>query len=123
MKLFLRLILIGALTYFLSLFLPWWILVVVSFVVGWLIPGSGLNAFTSGFLGVGIVWMSYAWKLDVANNSLFSSKMLALLPVSDNVVLLALVGLIGGFCGGFAALTGSLIRQPKAAQKSGSYYQ
>ncbi len=123
MKLFFRLILIGVFTYFLSMFLPWWILVLVAFIVGWLIPGASFSSFTSGFLGVGFVWMGYAWHLDANNDSQFSTLMTSILPVGDNIILLVIVGLVGGLCGGFATMTGALLRSSKPKKNSGSLYQ
>ena len=123
MKLFLRLIIIGVLTYFLSMMTPWWIVVVIGFVVGWLIPGGVLNSFMSGFLGVGIVWLGHSWKLDVTNDSQFSSMILQIVPLGDTLLLIALVGVIGGLCGGLATLTGALIRKPKKETSAGGYYQ
>ncbi len=123
MKLFFRLLLIGVFTYFLSMFLPWWILVLISFIVGWLLPGSSFSSFTSGFLGVGIVWMGYAWHLDAKNDSQFSTLMTSILPVGDTLILLVIVGVVGGLCGGFATMSGSLLRSSKPKKNTGSFYQ
>jgi len=123
MKFFLRLILIGILTYFLSIIAPWWIIVIIGFLGGLLIPGSSMTVFVSGFLGVGIIWMAYAWKLDAENESRFSNVILELLPVSDSTILIALLGVIGGLCGGLSSLTGALLRQPKPKKSPGGYYQ
>jgi hypothetical protein len=123
MKLFVRIILIGGLTYFLSFYFPWWIVTVVAFAVGALIPGGGLNVFISGFLGAGIVWLGYAWKLDEANNSSFSSTIVQLFPIPQDPIFLVVVsGLAGALCGGLGALTGSLLRKPKKSTRAG-YYQ
>jgi hypothetical protein len=122
MKLFLRIILIGALTYFLSLIFPWWILAVVGFTVGLLIPGGSLSTFISGFLGIGIIWMGHAWSLDAKNDSQFTEVMIQVIGIVDDpIVLIAIVGLIGGLVGGFATMTGALLRQP-AKKKGGSGY-
>ena len=90
MNFFLRLILIGILSYFFSMFTPWWIVVVIGFTGGILIPGGSLRVFVSGFLGVGIVWMGYAWKLDSENESSFSNIILGLFPINDSIVLIVL---------------------------------
>jgi len=123
MKLFLRLILIAALTYFLSLWLPWWILAVIGFGVGVLIPGGSLSTFISGFLGVGIIWMGHAWNLDAKNDSVFTQQMLQVLGLFDDpILLIAFIGFIGGLVGGFATMTGSLFRQPAKTKKGSGYY-
>lgn len=123
MKLFIRIILIGTLCYFLSLWFPWWIIVVAGAVIGYLIPGGALSTFTSGFLGTGIVWLGHAWNLDSKNGSQFSSVILEIIPLGDSMVLIAVIGLIGGLCGGFATMTGGLLRRPVKSKQTGGYYQ
>jgi hypothetical protein len=124
MKLFLRLILIGVLTYFLSLIFPWWIIVIIGIGVGLLIPGGSLSTFISGFIGVGIVWMGHAWNLDALNGSVFTLKMLEVLGLFDDTLLLIVfTGFIGGLVGGFATMTGSMFRvPPKKVGGTGGYY-
>ncbi len=122
MNFFLRLILISILSYFLSFIAPWWIIVVVGIIGGLLLPGSSLTVFVSGFLGVGMVWMGYAWMLDSANESHFSSMISEIFPINDPLLLIVFAGLIGGFCGGFSALTGSTLRMTDLKKKSKGYY-
>lgn len=123
MKLFIRMILIGALAYFASLIFPWWIIVIIGFILGWAIPGGTINAFASGFLGVGLLWMGYAWKIDTNNDSVFSSVMLEIIPLGDTMLLIVTVGVIGGLCGGLATMSGSMLRRRNNKPKSSGYYQ
>ena len=123
MKFFLRLILIGVLTYFSSFVAPWWIIVVVAFVGGISLPGNSITVFVSGFLGVGIVWMGYAWMLDTANESRFSSMIGEILTIGDSLLLVVASGVVGGICGGCSAISGSLLRQGDPKAKSSGYYQ
>lgn len=123
MKLFLRMILIAAISYFASFVLPWWIIVLAGALIGFLIPGGVLNSFISGFLGVGIVWTGYAWKLDAENDSVFSGVILEILPLGDNLTLILTVGVLGGICGGLGTITGSLLRKPAKKKKQPGYYQ
>ena len=116
-------ILIGILTYFLSAFLPWWILVIVSYVTGLIIPGAAFGSFISGFLGVGLVWMGYAWSLDANNESTFSNIILEIIPLGDSMILIAVTGAVGGLLGGFACMTGSLFRNTSKKKRASGYYQ
>ncbi|MEQ9404530.1 MAG: hypothetical protein RIM99_13130 [Cyclobacteriaceae bacterium] len=122
MKLIIRIILIGALTYFLSPFLHWWTGMVVAMVVCALSPSTLLNAFVAGFLGVGLVWLGSAWVLDVANESAFSSVIVQLFPIEDPVLLVLLAGLIGGISGGLAGTTGASFRHIFQKKKQQGYY-
>lgn len=122
MKLIVRLIVIGALTYFLSPFAMWWTAMVIAFIVCYTSPSSGLNAFVAGFLGVGLVWMGHAWNIDVLNESAFSNTIAEIMQVSDPILLVFATGLVGGLAGGFASLSGTTFRQLFVKQKKRSLY-
>ncbi|SNS83607.1 hypothetical protein SAMN05421640_1446 [Ekhidna lutea] len=122
MKLIIRLIVIGALTYFLSPFTMWWVVMLIAFLVCYVSPSSGLNAFVAGFLGVGLVWMGHAWNLDVQNDSAFSSITAEIMQIGDPILLVFATGLIGGLAGGFAALSGTTFRQLFIKPKQRSLY-
>ena len=122
MKLIVRLIVIGVLTYFVSPFSFWWSAMVIAFVVCYISPSSGLNAFIAGFLGVGLVWMGHAWNLDVLNQSLFSTTVAEIIQIGDPILLVFGTGLIGGLAGGFASLSGTTFGQLFIKQKKRSLY-
>lgn len=122
MKLLIRLILITVFAYFLPFYLPWWSLVVIAFIIGFLINGTGFGVFVSGFLGGGLTWMIYAWYLDVTTNSILSVKVVQLFPFEDTLFLIIATGLIGALCGGFGALSGSAFRDLFIKHKPKSYY-
>ena len=122
MKLIIRLIVIGALTYFLSPLFTWWTAMVIAFLVCYISPSSGLNAFVAGFLGVGLVWMGHAWNIDVLNESAFSLQVAEIMQVSDPILLVFATGLIGGLAGGFASLSGTSFRSLFIKPKQRSLY-
>lgn len=122
MKLLARLLLVMILTYFLSLYLPWWVVFAVSFLVGFTIHGNGLNVFIASFLGAGLVWMLYAWYLDINTQRILSEKVVELFPFEDAMLLIVATGLIGGLCGGFGGLTGNSFRQLFLKKKQKSFY-
>jgi len=111
MKLIFRTLLLGVILFFLPSYFPWWSLVAISFVVGFLIPGPGINAFISGFLGGGISWLLLAWRIDSATSSYLSEKMVGFFPFSDATYLIILAGLIGAIASGTSTLTGNSLRQ------------
>lgn len=122
MKLIARIIIITSISYLLSFYMPWWIIVVISFLTGFLLEGNGFNVFLSGFLSGGILWMSYAWILDYQTNSLLTTKVASLFELSDHVYLIILSGLIGGMGAGLGASTGSSFRNIFIKKKSKSFY-
>lgn len=122
MKLVFRIIIITALTYFLSGYLPWWIVVFISGIVCFIVHGNGINAFISGFLGGGITWLAYAWVLDIETQSVLSNKVVGLFPFDDNTFLIIAAGLIGALSGGLGGLTGNTFRSVLTKKKDKSFY-
>jgi hypothetical protein len=122
MKFILRLILITAGCYFIPFYAPWWIIFVITGLVGYLIPGNGFVVFNAGFLGGGLVWLGYAFKLDVETQSIKSEKLVQLFPVSDPTYLIIAAGVTGAFSAGFGALTGNSFRQIFIKKKQKSLY-
>jgi len=122
MKLIARIIIILAASYLLSFYAPWWILMIISFLVGFSIYGGGFTVFLSGFLGGGLLWLSYSWYLDYQTQSILSEKIVNLFPFDDKLYLIILSGLIGGLASGFAAITGNSLRLIFVKKKSKSFY-
>lgn len=122
MKLILRLLLIVIATYLISFYLPWWSVFLIAFVIGFFIPGGNFNVFISGFLGAGLLWMIYAWYLDIKTNSILSEKVVLLFPFNDKILLIITAGIIGALSGGFGALTGNSFRQLFIKKKPKSFY-
>ena len=93
-------------------FLPWWVIAVISFGIGYFFIQRPWVSFLSGFLGVFLLWTCYAWFLSSANNHILAAKIAMLLPLKGNVAaLLIATGTIGGLVGGLAMLSGRLAGQ------------
>ena len=123
MKLIIRIILIGTITYLVSPYFTWWTNMCAAFVICFLLPSSMLNAFIAGFLGAGLVWLGQAWVLDVANQSNFTNIILQLFPIDDPILLILVTGLLGGISGGLAGLSGASLRGINSKKKNkGGYY-
>jgi hypothetical protein len=122
MKFILRIILISVICYFTANLLPWWSIAIVAAAVSFLLPGNGFNVWLSGFLGVGLLWMAMAWKVDTESASIMSEKILELFPIDELGLLVIATGAIGGLVGAFSALTGNLFRKMFMKKKKTSYY-
>ncbi|MEM8966624.1 MAG: hypothetical protein AAGE93_09410 [Bacteroidota bacterium] len=118
-----KVILIAGLSYIAEQFFPWWSVVIFAFLVSFIIPTKGFNAFISGFLGVGLLWLIFAWMIDSNTNSILTEKIAQLFQVNQAGLVVAMTGAIGGLTGGFAALSGSLLRtiNQKEPVKPGYY--
>lgn len=117
-----RLILISLLSYLFAMIAPWWSAIICAAVVAFFLPGNNFNAFLSGFMGVGLIWMVMAWKLDVEAESIMSQKMVALFPVDDVNMLLIATAVVGGLAGALGAFVGNSFRQIFIKKKEKSFY-
>jgi hypothetical protein len=105
----LSVILIAVISAIGEMFLPWWIIAVVGFGVGYFLPLKPGSSFLSGFTAVFLLWVAYAFMLTHANNDILAKKVAMLLSLKGHVMALLLVtGVIGGLVAGFATLSGRL---------------
>lgn len=117
-----RLILISVFSYAIALFAPWWSAILCAATIAFFLPGNNFNAFLSGFMGVGLVWMVMSWKVDIETGSIMSLKIVNLLPVDDGNMLIIIAAIIGGFSGALGAFTGNSFRQLFIKKKEKSFY-
>ncbi|SRR5258706_2856331 len=93
-------------------FLPWWTMALVGFAVGYYFNNNGFESFAAGFLGAGLLWFGMAYYIDTTTQSILTEKVQKLFPI--NIFLFMI--LVGGLVGGFAALTGTLVKGKKRAR-------
>ncbi len=93
-------------------FFPWWTMALVALVTSYYFGNSGIASFTAGFIGTGLLWLAMAFYLDTTTQSILTEKVNKLFPV--NVFVLMVI--VGGLVGGFAALTGTLMKGKKLAR-------
>jgi hypothetical protein len=122
MRFILQLVLIGGLSYISEMFFPWWTIVICAFFIGLFVSTSGLNAFLSGFLGLGLLWMVYAWIIDLQTDSILSTKIAALFTLTQPAILIVLTGFIAAVVGGLGSLTGNFLRRIFVKEKPQSKY-
>lgn len=106
MKFIYQVIITALMAFVLQSFLPWWTLAIAAAGVGYYYGNKGFLSFFAGFLGVGLLWLGMAIFIDVSTQSILTEKINRILPLNSFV----LTVLIGGLVGGFAALTGALIK-------------
>jgi hypothetical protein len=112
MKFVVATLLTGLLAFIAGIFLPWWSLALVAFGVALLVRQTNGFSFLAGFLGIFLMWALVAAWIDWQNKSLLSQKIAQLFPLGGSSLLLVLVAaFVGGLVGGFAALSGSLLRR------------
>ena len=110
MRLIVSMLLTAGLSYYMELYLPWWIVAIVPALVCMLLRLGVLQAFISGFLGIGVLWLCLAWRIHVDSGGVLSNKVTMLFGLSDPLQLVLSTGLVGGLVGGLAAINGSVWR-------------
>lgn len=91
-----------------QLFLPWYSLAVVALAMGYFFK-SNAN-FLAGFLAIAVLWFLKAWWADAHTVSDLSTRVATILMVKSKLILMLVTALIGGLVGGFATLTGALLK-------------
>lgn len=92
-------------------FLPWWSLVLVAFIFGIISNLGNMQAFMSGLLGIGLVWLLLAFFIDNTTQSILSEKIAPVLKLSSPAMLLVITFAVGGLTGAFAMLSGASLRR------------
>ncbi|MFD1062500.1 hypothetical protein ACFQ1Q_04520 [Winogradskyella litorisediminis] len=91
----------------LSQFLPWWSVMLASFISSLGIPLKRFAVFLVPFLAIALFWIIYSWSLSSANDFILAKKIGVLLTIGENAYLLILItGIIGGLASGVSALFG-----------------
>src|ERR1700760_3734011 len=88
--------LIALLSFICGLFFPWWTIAVAAFVVSLLIPQRPYLAFLAGFTALFLLWGGMALGIDLANDSILSTRVAGVLPFHESSTLLILLTALGG---------------------------
>ena len=107
MKFLIQVIATIVISFVLQTFLPWWTLAIGSLAVAFAVGNKSGVSFAAGFVGIGILWFGVAFYIEQTTHSILTEKVNKLLPLNS----FFLTTLIGGLVGGFAALTGALLKQ------------
>ncbi len=114
MKSIVSILLMALLSFAACLYFPWWSIAVVCFVVAIMIPQRVGYAFLNGFVSLFILWFSMSSWFSFNNDHILAHRMSLLLFQIDNPLLLVMcTALIGALVGGFAAMSGALVRPLK----------
>ena len=102
-------ILLGVLA---QLLFPWWIIAVVALYVGYFVYESPGKSFAYGTAAVMLMWLTYAGIQSSMNGGLMSSSISGMTGGKLSAAqLMVFTSLLGGLVGGFAAMTGTMLRQ------------
>lgn len=95
-----------------QMFLPWWVIAVISGIVAIFFNYRyGVLSFLNAFVAVGLLWLGYAFlQGGWGNASVLPSKMGELFGGIGGIGVILLTGLLGGLVAGLGALTGTMLK-------------
>lgn len=96
------------LAYVLEIFLPWYSIALAAFVMGYLFRSKA--NFLAGFLAIALLWTIKAWLINSGSASDLADRVAHIFSLSGKSWLLVVMAIIGGLVGGFASLTGALLK-------------
>jgi hypothetical protein len=93
------------LAYLLSLYLPWWSVMIAAFISGFLIPLKKGAVFFIPCIAIVLLWIVQSYMHSSANDFILAKKIATLLMLNGNsTLLLLLAGVVGGIAGGVSGI-------------------
>lgn len=118
MKFIASLVLIMLISFTASIYFPWWIIAIASFVVSAIIPQTALMSFISGFVALFLLWGLLSFIASYQNDHILAHKISMLILKTDSPYLLMLVSAFtGALVAGFAGAAGSSLRKLASVKK------
>lgn len=111
MRFAVQILVIIFLGYVLELFLPWWAVAIAAFVGGVLVTTR--SNFLAGFVAIGLLWVGKALITDLSSTSDLADRVARIFMLNNKIMLLLITFAISGLVGGFAAMSGGSLRNPK----------
>ena len=111
MKFILLLVSIALISAIAEYFFPWYMIVVVPFILGAIINLKGGASFLAGFVGIMTFWFIAALLRDIPNKHILSTRLAELFMLHDFGLFIFVIAFIGGLLGGISAWAGSLVRK------------
>ena len=106
-----RIIIIGIISFYMPVYLPWWSIIIITFGIGFAFDENYFSHFLSGFIGVGTAWLFLLLSIDSSTNSIISNKIIEFLEISSVNMLIIYTSIIGGSVGGIGSCLGKSLKE------------
>lgn len=90
--------------------LPWWVIVIIVFILSIVKPVSAGRSFLRGFFTLFISWAILCLWASWQNEHVLSSRVAGMLWLPHWSLLVLCTGLLGGLAGGLSGLAGRWVR-------------
>ena len=114
MKFVIQFVAITLAGFVLELFMPWWCIAVAAFAAGYALKSKA--NFLAGLLGISLLWFVKVWLVDASSAAPLAERVAGIFSLTKPLLVLVTV-LIGGLVGGFAAMSGAVLRKEKKQGK------
>jgi hypothetical protein len=104
-------ILIAVFSFLIQFFLPWWGMVAVALILGFLMGTRSVQSFLSGFFACGLVWLFMAFYIHFTRGDLMTNRIAELLSLHGTMILYAGVFFVAALAGGLSSLSGYFLRE------------
>lgn len=98
-------------SWLITLFFPWWGIIIPGMIFGAMFLKSGMKAFFIGFLATGLAWFLQALYIDIANESILSGRIAEMMGAGSHWMILLATFLVAAVIGGTATLTGYFFKE------------
>lgn len=114
MKFAASVILTALLSFIVGLKFDWWTVALAAFLVALLIHQKAGKAYLAAFAAIFLLWGALALWINIQNQSMLSAKVAKVLPLGGSpAALIFVTAFAGALVAGFAAMSGSYLRQIK----------
>ena len=104
--------------FLLQFILPWWIIVIISFLTCAVLGKTAKIALWSPFLAIIVLWTGMALYASIPNQHLMAGRVAAMLGLDSWILVLLITALLGGFVAGVSGFCGYHFRKAMIREKS-----
>jgi len=117
-----QILFLGGFHFLLSMFMPWWNVLPVALLSGFLFQKKALTSFWICFLTVFILWMLMIINIDINNEGILANQLATMFGLPSKWLVFLISGFFGGVVASFAGAAGSHLKGfiQKDHQKQGS---
>jgi len=108
MRFIAQFIVIAVIAHLAGMFLPWYVCAIVAFIAGYFLKSR--QNFLAGFTAIAALWILNAWLADMSSSSTLPLRVAQILGLQSVGLVYLLTGIVGGLVGGFAAMSGAMLK-------------
>lgn len=109
---------IVALSFLLQMVLPWWVIIIISFVTCGLIGKTGKIALWAPFFAILLLWTAVALFKSLPNDNILAMRVAEMFGLQSWWLILVLTALLGAFTAGISGFCGYHFRKAVLVAKT-----